>query len=228
MHVGICPDHHGCTGITSYISSGHAIVVEIGIAVNSIRKRTPKIFLRGIPYVIAVLLLCVRPEPLVQIVEIRRRVAVPRAARRFVALVLGFQDRHELPDLLHGFERLCPMPVDHSADPLSLGDLFRRGNGAAAHEASAVRVEQSFQRGHLAHVFRRDFVVSCLPEEHGRRVPEVDDGIAHGLHTLIPGAANDVLFFVSCGADGHDAVLVAGSDGGGLRDHVHPADEICT
>ena len=118
------------------------------------------------------------------------------------------------------------MAVDHGADPFRLGDLLGRGDRAAAHEASAVGIEAAFQRGHLAHVGGRDLVVARLPEKHGRRIAEVDDGVAHGLDALVPGAPGDVLFLVAGGADGHDAELVAGPDRGGFRGDVHPADVV--
>ena len=101
------------------------------------------------------------------IAELRRRRVVPHAPRRFLAVVLAFDDRQR--------RDLAPA-LGADADVHHLGgDLV----GAAMRvRAAAVRVEAVHDAAQLARMLARHLLVAAFPDQDRRVVAVVDDDVA--------------------------------------------------
>ena len=171
--------------------------------------------------------------------EIRRRIVVPEAARAFLAIILGLDQRRPVAafgaisaEHRGGSGQLVGPRILADHDAKEFGNRVDGGIGrdvivaARAHRAASVGIPLLAQGQHLLHVFHRDHRVASLPKQNAGTVAEVNHGVAHHFQTLLPLPAFHVPFLVASGADLDDAVAVGRIGIDALRRDVHPADVV--
>ena len=144
-----------------------------------------------------------------------RRIIVPHAARRFLAVVFAFNHRQA-----RNFVAAFGADADvHELAGGFIGAAMRVG-------PAAMRIIFVLDSAQLRRVFARDFLVAAFPDQDGGIVAEINNRVAEGGGANFPRSADGVGFAVHARLVGNQSEFVAGLDHVRPASAMSPADEI--